>query len=46
MAYTIMEEPTESVEDLLEFIRKRKSTSDGTHLSIPEKIVRAFQIHF
>ncbi len=46
MAYTIMEEPTESVEELLEFIRKRKSTSGGTHLSIHEKIVRSFQIHF
>jgi len=46
MAYTIVENPIESIEELLENIRKGKTNSGGTHLSIPEKIVRSFQIHF
>ena len=46
MAYTIFENPVESVEEALELIRKGKTTTGGTHLSVPEKIVRAFQIHF
>jgi predicted metal-dependent phosphoesterase TrpH len=46
MAYTIVEDPVENTEELLECIRKRKTTSGGTHLTIPEKIVRTFQIHF
>jgi predicted metal-dependent phosphoesterase TrpH len=46
MAYTIVEELIETADELLELIRKRKTTSGGNHLSIPEKIVRSFQIHF
>ena len=46
MAYTFLKESIETVEELLEAIRKRKTSSGGTHLSIFEKFVRAFQIHF
>lgn len=46
MAFTIFEEELETIEDVLEAIRRNESASGGTHLSIPKKIVRFFQIHF
>ena len=46
LAYTVFENEIESVEELIEEIRKGKSESQGSHLSIAAKIVRAFQIHF
>ena len=46
MAYTISEQEISSVDDLIEEIRKRKTKVGGSHLTIPEKIIRAFQIHF
>lgn len=46
MAFTIFQEELETIDDVLEAINKKKSSSGGTHLSIPEKIIRFFQIHF
>ncbi len=46
LAYTVFENEIETAEELIEAIRKRKSKSRGSHLSIPAKIVRAFQIRF
>ena len=46
LAYTIFEEEVGSVDDLLELIRKKKTESGGSHLSLHEKFIRAFQIHF
>ena len=46
MAYTVSQENFEKTDDILEAIRKRETKSAGSHLSIPAKIVRAFQIHF
>ena len=46
LAYTVFENEIESIEQLIEEIRKGKSKAQGTHLSIAAKIVRAFQIHF
>jgi len=46
MAYTISEQEISSVDDLIEEIRKRKTKVGGSHLTIPEKIIRTFQIHF
>ncbi len=46
MAFTIFKEELETIDDVLEAIRSNKSSSGGTHLSIPEKIIRTFQIHF
>ncbi|MHA1686208.1 MAG: CehA/McbA family metallohydrolase [Candidatus Heimdallarchaeaceae archaeon] len=45
MAYTETEETIENVEELIEAIRKRKTKGEGTHLTVKEKIIRAFQIH-
>ena len=46
LAYTVFEDNIESTEELIEAIRKGQSKSQGSHLSIYAKIVRAFQIHF
>ncbi|MHA1201166.1 MAG: PHP-associated domain-containing protein [Candidatus Heimdallarchaeaceae archaeon] len=46
MAYAACTEEIVSVDDLLEAIRKRKTTGEGTNLTIGEKIIRTFQIHF
>ncbi|MHA1396881.1 MAG: PHP-associated domain-containing protein [Candidatus Heimdallarchaeaceae archaeon] len=46
LAFTIVNDYTETVDDLLEAIRKFKTKAGGNHLSIPEKIIRALQIHF
>lgn len=46
MAYTPCMEEVGTIDDLLEAIRKRKTTGEGTNLTIQEKIIRAFQIHF
>ena len=46
MAFTIFKEELETIDDVLEAIKKKKSSSGGTNLSILEKIVRFFQIHF
>ncbi len=46
MAYTILDQEISSVDELIELIRKRKTKSGGSNLSLPEKIIRAFQIHF
>jgi predicted metal-dependent phosphoesterase TrpH len=46
MAYTILDQEITSVDELIELIRKRKTKSGGTNLSLPEKFIRAFQIHF
>lgn len=45
MAYTICSKGIESIDDLLESIRRRKTKGGGAHLSLPEKFIRAFQIH-
>lgn len=46
IAYTVFENEIESIDELIETIRKGKSKAQGSHLSIPAKIVRTFQIHF
>jgi predicted metal-dependent phosphoesterase TrpH len=46
MAYTIFKEEVSSIDEVLESIRKKNTTSAGTHLSLAEKFIRAFQIHF
>ena len=46
MAYTILTEEVNNVDEIIEQIRKRKSSAGGTHLSIGEKFIRTFQIHF
>ncbi len=46
MAFTIFKEELETIDDVLEAIRKKKSSSGGTHLSVSEKVIRFFQIHF
>jgi len=46
MAYTACTEELGTTDDLLEAIRKRKTTGEGTNLTIQEKIIRTFQIHF
>ncbi len=46
MAYTSCTEELVTTDDLLEAIRKRKTTGEGTNLTIREKIIRTFQIHF
>ena len=46
MAYTILEQEISTLDELLELIRKRKTKSGGTNLSLPEKFIRTFQIHF
>ncbi len=46
MAYTILEHEIITLDELLELIRKRKTKSGGTNLTLPEKFIRAFQIHF
>lgn len=45
MAYTILEQEITTLDELIELIRKRKTKSAGTHLSLYEKFIRAFQIH-
>ncbi len=45
MAYTRVGEKVETVEELLEKIRKRETKGEGKHLSLKEKIIRTFQIH-
>lgn len=46
VAYTHTTENIETVDELIEAIRKRKTKGQGSHLTIREKVVRAFQIHF
>ena len=46
MAFTIFKDELETIDEVLEAISRQRSSSGGTHLSIPEKIVRFFQIHF
>lgn len=46
MAYTIFENEVCTIDDAIEQMRKRKTLVDGTHLTITEKFIRAFQIHF
>ena len=46
LAYTVCEAEITTIDDLLEAIRKKKTRGEGTHLTILEKIVRTFQIHF
>ncbi|MCE7741615.1 MAG: PHP domain-containing protein [Candidatus Heimdallarchaeota archaeon] len=46
MAYTIFENEVNNIDDAIEQIRKRKTTVGGTHLTLGEKFIRAFQIHF
>ena len=46
MAYTLTTEKVTTVDDLLEAIRRRKTTGEGSNLTIREKFIRTFQIHF
>ncbi|TFG08848.1 PHP domain-containing protein [Candidatus Heimdallarchaeota archaeon] len=46
MAYTVFEEEVTNIDEVIEQIKKRKSKTYGTHLSLSEKFIRAFQIHF
>lgn len=46
MAYTACTEELETIDDLLEAIRKHKTIGEGNNLTIREKIIRTFQIHF
>ncbi|MHA1197889.1 MAG: PHP-associated domain-containing protein [Candidatus Heimdallarchaeaceae archaeon] len=45
MAYTIFENEVINIDDAIGQIRKRKTTAGGTHLTLGEKFIRAFQIH-
>ncbi|MEE9411015.1 MAG: PHP domain-containing protein [Candidatus Heimdallarchaeota archaeon] len=46
MAHTVFDNKLETVDELIEEIRKGRTKIRGTNLSIAEKIVRTFQIHF
>ena len=46
MAYTVCSVECNTIDDLLEAIRKKETIGEGTNLTIFEKIVRTFQIHF
>jgi len=46
IAYTVFEEEVTNLDEVIEQIRKRKSKACGTHLSLGEKFIRTFQIHF
>jgi len=46
LAYTLVPKDAETVDDVLESIRKKKTLGEGSILSIYEKIIRSFQIHF
>ncbi|MHA2358493.1 MAG: PHP-associated domain-containing protein [Candidatus Heimdallarchaeaceae archaeon] len=46
LAYTIFNNEVNSIDEALEAIRKKNTVSAGTHLSLAEKFIRAFQIHF
>jgi len=46
MAFTIFENEVYNIDEVIEQIGKRKTTVGGTHLSLGEKFIRAFQIHF
>ncbi|MHA1303365.1 MAG: CehA/McbA family metallohydrolase [Candidatus Heimdallarchaeaceae archaeon] len=46
LAYTIFPENVNTLDDVLEAIRKKRTRGEGTHLTITEKVVRTFQIHF
>ncbi|MBY9000421.1 MAG: PHP domain-containing protein [Candidatus Heimdallarchaeota archaeon] len=46
MAYTLTTEEITTADDLLEAIRKQRTTGEGSNLTIREKIIRTFQIHF
>ncbi len=46
MAYTVFENEVRNIDEVIEQIRKRKTQVGGTHLTLSEKFIRAFQIHF
>jgi len=46
LAYTLIPKDVETVDDVLESVRKKETLGEGTILSIYEKVIRSFQIHF
>ncbi len=46
MAYTVFDNEVNNIDDAIEQIRRRKTTVGGTHLTLGEKFIRTFQIHF
>jgi predicted metal-dependent phosphoesterase TrpH len=46
LAYTVFENEVRNIDEAIEEIRKRQTTVGGTHLTLGEKFIRAFQIHF
>ena len=46
MAYTVFENEVTNIDEAIDQIRRKKTTAAGTHLTLGEKFIRTFQIHF